>query len=139
MARALATLVAASDSIDIGCHVDDCTLAPFFVNVYLLFNVSYNILIILILKFGDANILWLAMTVMVPIGNLTFALPFMANYGGADLKATDVVGLVVIMGGLCLYRFGGPAWESFFDSNDDKKEDKDDGKRPLLSPVTEER
>lgn len=34
-------------------------------------------LIILILKFGSSNILWLAMTVMVPLGNVSFALPFM--------------------------------------------------------------
>ena len=128
-----------SDTISSGCHEDDCTLSPLFVNVYLLFNVSYNILIILILKFGDANILWLAMTVMVPIGNLSFALPFMANYGGAPLQATDIVGLVVIMSGLCLYRFGAAAWARFFgEQQEGAEEDEEAGKRPLLSPVTED-
>lgn len=33
-----------------------------------LFNLNYNVLIILILKYGSSNILWLAMTVMVPMG-----------------------------------------------------------------------
>jgi len=66
-------------SIDDGCHPDSCgdliwgdsvPQSIAFVNTYLVFNLSYNVLIILILKFGSANILWLAMTVMVPIGNL---------------------------------------------------------------------
>ncbi|GMI00063.1 hypothetical protein TrVE_jg3166 [Triparma verrucosa] len=125
------------DSIDNGCNPDDCDLAPLFVNVYLLFNVSYNILIILILKFGNANILWLAMTIMVPVGNLTFALPFMKDYGGSSLQPTDIIGLLVIMGGLCMYRFGASAWNRFFGEAEEEMEN-DDGTKPLLSPVTEE-
>jgi drug/metabolite transporter (DMT)-like permease len=85
-------------------EVDRCGDAPVFVSLYLVFNIGYNILIILILKFGSANILWLAMTIMVPLGSMTFALPFIP--GGAPLKWTDVLGLFVILGGLVLYRFG---------------------------------
>ena len=84
--------------------IDSCGDAPVFVSLYLVFNVVYNILIILILKFGSANILWLAMTIMVPLGSMTFALPFVP--GGAPLKWTDVLGLFIILGGLVLYRFG---------------------------------
>ena len=119
-------------------HYDDCGLAPAFVNVYLLFNVCYNILIILILKFGNANILWLAMTIMVPVGNLMFALPFLENYGGAPLKPTDVMGLVVIMSGLLLYRFGESAWNRFFGERPGEDDEGDSGNKPLLSPVNEE-
>merc|ERR1711865_568214 len=36
---------------------DDCGSSILFVNVYFLFNLGYNILIILILKYGSANIL----------------------------------------------------------------------------------
>jgi len=125
------------DTIDSGCNPDDCDLAPLFVNIYLVFNVSYNILIILILKFGNANILWLAMTIMVPVGNLTFALPFMKDYGGSELQPTDIIGLVVIMGGLCLYRFGASAWNKFFGEGEEEALE-NDGTKPLLSPVTEE-
>lgn len=42
-----------------GPHKDDCEKATLYVTTYLLFNVTYNLLIILILKFGSANILWL--------------------------------------------------------------------------------
>ena len=83
---------------------DDCEESTAFVTIYLFFNVGYNILIILILKFGSANILWLAMTVMVPLGSMAFALPFVPQH--APPKWTDVLGLLVILGGLVLYRFG---------------------------------
>ena len=133
-------------SIFTGCHTDEmCAgLAPLFVNVYLLLNVLYNILIIYILKYGSSNVLWLALTIMVvscfcccltgtillcingyrlrqvliylpysfsvcslpqPIGNLAFSLPFMPG-GGAEIHPSDIIGLLVILSGLVLYRFG---------------------------------
>jgi len=95
---------------------DDCYLyAPLFVNLYLVFNVSYNILIILILQFGSANILWLALTIMVPLGNIAFALPFMPE--AQDLHATDIVGLIVIVSGLVCYRFGEDIRNKYFKKN----------------------
>lgn len=83
--------------------IDDCHWGPAYVCVYILFNVGYNILIILILKYGSANVLWLAMTVMVPLANFSFALPFMPNR--QNITWEDVVGLCVIMSGLLIYRF----------------------------------
>ena len=77
------------------------------------------------------------MTIMVPVGNLTFALPFMKDYGGSSLQPTDIIGLLVIMGGLCMYRFGASAWNRFFGEAEEEMEN-DDGTKPLLSPVTEE-
>ena len=44
------------------------------------------------------------MTVMVPLGSMAFALPFVPQH--APPKWTDVLGLLVILGGLVLYRFG---------------------------------
>ena len=55
-------------------------------------------------RFGSANVLFMASTVMVPIGNLAFALPFMP--GSTPLKDSDVAGLMVILLGLVTYRFG---------------------------------
>ena len=51
-----------------------------YVGTYLAFNLCYNVLIIFILKYGSSNILWLAMTIMVPLGNAAFALPFVPNH-----------------------------------------------------------
>lgn len=86
-----------------GKHKDDCSMSPIYVSFYLAFNIGYNILILLILKFGSANILWLAMTIMVPLGNVAFALDFMPNHRA--LKFTDILGLVLIISGLIIYRF----------------------------------
>lgn len=83
--------------------VDDCAMSPFYVNIYIAFNVVFNILIIVILKHGSANIMWMASTVIVPLSNVVFSLNFMPNH--TTLRAADWVGLVVIMTGLVIYRF----------------------------------
>eukprot|EP00981_Chlorochromonas_danica_P014257 scaffold7628_cov253-Ochromonas_danica.AAC.18 len=89
---------------DDDCTADDCNpQAPMFVNIYLVFNQFYNLLIILILKYGSANLLYLALTLMVPLGNVAFTLPFMPQK--QTLQPTDIIGLVVICAGLGCYRF----------------------------------
>jgi hypothetical protein len=42
-----------------GPQKDNCEKSTIYVTIYLVFNVIYNLLIVLILKFGSANILWL--------------------------------------------------------------------------------
>ncbi len=89
---------------DDDCTKDDCyPQAPMFVTIYLVFNQLYNILILLLIKYGSSNLLWLALTLMVPLGNVTFTLPFVPEH--SVLRATDIVGLVLICGGLGTYRF----------------------------------
>lgn len=86
--------------------------APEFVNIYLVFNQFYNLLIILILKYGSANLLYLALTLMVPLGNVAFTLPFIPQ--NAPLQSTDIIGLVVICFGLGTYRFAAKIAEAYF-------------------------
>jgi len=89
---------------DDSCTADKCfPQAPEFVNIYLVFNQFYNLLIILILKFGSSNLLYLALTLMVPLGNVIFTLPFVPE--NSPLRVTDIIGLVVICFGLGCYRF----------------------------------
>ena len=83
--------------------VDDCSTAPLYVTTYLLFNVVFNILIVVILKHGSANIMWMASTVIVPLSNVAFSLDCMP--GHKPLTSFDIAGLVVIMMGLVEYRF----------------------------------
>ena len=53
------------------CSPDDCAVyAPLFVTIYLVFNQAYNLLIILIIKYGSSNLLFMALTIMVPLGEL---------------------------------------------------------------------
>ncbi|CBJ27236.1 conserved unknown protein [Ectocarpus siliculosus] len=100
------------NSVMIGEHPDNCWPdSPLYVTLYLMVNITYNILITLILKYGGANVLFLAMTICVPLGNVIFALPFVP--GHQPLHATDILGLIFVMTGLVLYRFG-PALHHFF-------------------------
>ena len=48
--------------------------------------------------------LFLSSTVMVPLGNLIFTLPFMP--GHTPMQDSDIAGLLLIMSGLVVYRFG---------------------------------
>jgi uncharacterized membrane protein len=82
---------------------DNCSTAPWFVSLYFFFNIGYNMLTILILKHGSANILWLASTIIVPLSNVAFSLQIVP--GHQPMKFMDFVGLVIIMLGLCTYRF----------------------------------
>ncbi|CAM9248360.1 unnamed protein product [Laminaria digitata] len=82
---------------------DHCETAAFFVTMYLCFNLVYNVVLIVILKYGSANVLFLASTVMVPIGNVAFSLKFVPHH--QDLKWSDTMGLVFILTGLVIYRF----------------------------------
>lgn len=50
------------------------------------------------------------MTVLVPIGNLAFALPFMPD--ASTITPFDILGLVIIMAGLVGYRAGPDAAKS---------------------------
>ena len=94
-----------SGSIETGCHPDSmcASHATLFVNVELFVNIVYCLLMMYVLKFGSANVLFLALTVMVPLGNLVFALPIMPQR--ATFHLSDLLGLGVIMAGLVLYRF----------------------------------
>lgn len=82
---------------------DDCSMSFIYVTSYLAFNLIYNILMILILKLGSSNILWLASTVIVPVSNVAFSLQIMP--GHQPLHTVDFVSLVVVMLGLIVYRF----------------------------------
>lgn len=82
---------------------DNCAAGPLYVTLYLFFNIIYNILIVVILKHGSANIMWMASTVIVPLSNVAFSLNFMP--GHVPLKSWDIYGLLVIMMGLVVYRF----------------------------------
>ncbi len=103
--RNMTALSTDSSDIELSPTAASCSMAPFFVSSYLAFNMMLNVVLIIILKYGSANVLFLASTVMLPIGNVVFSLKFMP--GHQNLKPTDVLGLFCILLGLFLYRFAG--------------------------------
>ncbi|KAJ1433809.1 hypothetical protein B484DRAFT_447043 [Ochromonadaceae sp. CCMP2298] len=91
--------------------LDNCAAGPLMVTTFLFFNVIYNFLIVVILKYGSANILWLASTMIVPLSNVVFSLKFIP--GSKPMGPMDLVGLVVIMLGLVVYRFSSQVIELY--------------------------
>ncbi len=89
---------------------DNCAQAGAYTAAYIAANVGFNILIILLLKYGGSNILWLSLTFNVPVSALAFAVPGIPGY--QPLNWTVGLGLPVIMTGLIVYRFYTPfaAW-----------------------------
>jgi len=104
-----------SSSLSSSCHADELChfYGPLFVNLYLCFNIAYNILRFYILKFFASSsshvLFYLALSIMIPVGILVFALPFVPGGGGFSgdgIMVGDVLGLIVLMSGLVMYRFG---------------------------------
>lgn len=91
-------------TITSGCHPDDCRWAMVTMVAFTLICFVYVNLMVLLLKFGSANLMFLALTLIVPVANLAFALPIMPT--PVTLHASDIVGLVVIMAGIISYRIG---------------------------------
>ena len=100
-----------SIGVDENLAPDDCSMSLFYVTTYLGFNLVYNILMIVILKHGSSNILWLASTIIVPLSNIAFSLKIMP--GHQPMTMMDNVGLVIIMLGLVIYRFTSKLIELF--------------------------
>lgn len=109
------------DEDDGECHVDDCNpSAPMFVTLYLFFNQLYNLLIILILKYGSANLLFMALTLMVPLGNIAFTLPFIPQR--QTLRVTDIAGLIIICLGLGIFRFAHDIYLKYYPKEEEQPE-----------------
>jgi drug/metabolite transporter (DMT)-like permease len=94
-------LFASHNSLQGGCHPDQCHQAALWVHLGLVSSTSYMVLIIFMLKYGSSALLYMALTVMVPLGHLIFAL-----HDPSSIQSSDVLGLLVLLTGLILYRFG---------------------------------
>ncbi len=88
---------------------DDCRSAPLLLSLYLVANIGFNVLILVLIALGSANLLWLAITLTVPLATLSFMLPVVPPSArpSTDPKSLIAlcVGLVIICAGLGVYRF----------------------------------
>jgi drug/metabolite transporter (DMT)-like permease len=93
----------AQGSIDTGCHPDDmCEQAFWIFNLNFVMVVLYTILAIYLLKYGSTSLLYLASTITVPLGNIVFSIQSIPGY--TPMHLSDILGLIVIVTGLVLYR-----------------------------------
>jgi len=95
-------LFAKLDSIDSGCHPDHCAQAALWVHVSLLNSAVYALSMLYVLKYGSCDLLYLGLTLVVPLGHLAFDV----HSSFSELRAYDTAGLVILVVGLVLYRFG---------------------------------
>lgn len=79
-----------------------CEDSPVYVNLYIVINMIYNILLILIIKLESANMLWLCMTIMLPLGNIAFYLPFVPDH--TNMHYSDIGGLFLTLFGMIIYK-----------------------------------
>lgn len=136
--QAINCLFSRTNSIRSGCHPDDCSEAALLVHLGLLSSVVYTVSMILVLKYGSASLLYLGLTVMVPLGHLVFSV-----HSSSETDMADITGLIVLVSGLILFRFGhdeGSTEEEersttgYTRGVDTPDESLDDGSSPLLAP-----
>jgi hypothetical protein len=84
---------------------DTCGAAPYLVSAYCVANLGYNVMIVYLLKIGGSNLLWMCLTAMVPLASLFFSLPFVPAINRSTIDAYTLIGLIVILSGLGVYRF----------------------------------
>eukprot|EP00741_Cyanophora_paradoxa_P004522 tig00000808_g4391.t1 len=72
--------------------------------LYMAVNIFYNILLLLVLKYSSATLLYVASTVILPLVSLCSASQRLMGPSARPLSAYDVGGLVLILGGLAMYR-----------------------------------
>jgi len=95
-------LFAQVNSIDTGCHPDDCSRAALWVHLSLLNSAVYALSMLFVLKYGSCDLMYLGLTLVVPLGHLAFDIH--SSFSG--LRVYDIAGLVTLVAGLVLYRFG---------------------------------
>lgn len=87
---------------------DDCKLAGLFTVGYLMANIVYNIVILAIIKYISAVLLYVASAVIMPVANFAFAIKWiMPSAVYVALTYWNIGGLVVILFGLFVYRIAG--------------------------------
>ena len=95
-------LFAKIDSVDSGCHPDDCSEAALWVHVSLSNSAVYALSMLFVLKYGSCDLMYLGLTLVVPLGHLAFDI----HNSFSELRAYDIGGLVILVAGLVLFRFG---------------------------------
>jgi len=83
---------------------DACHNAYVFVILYLIFNLSYNVFIVLVIKHGGAALMYIVMTLRLPLVQIAFSLSFI-NDPPDSFQWYSILGLFLILGGLITYRY----------------------------------
>jgi CRT-like, chloroquine-resistance transporter-like len=97
----LQCLFTQTNTVEVGCHPDDCGQAALWVHLGLISAIVYALSMMFVLKYGTCDLMYLGLTLVVPLAHLAFAFNAMA-----DVSVFDICGLLVSVTGLFMYRFG---------------------------------
>jgi hypothetical protein len=100
--NAMQCLFSQTNSVHSGCHPDDCFRAALWVHLSLVNSAIYSLAMIFVLKYGGCDLMYLGLTLVVPLGHLAFS--FHSSF--STTTRYDILGLIVLVAGLVLFRFG---------------------------------
>jgi len=83
---------------------DECGQSWLPVCLYLFFNCNYNIFIMLVIKHGSASLMYIIMTLRLPLVQIAFSVP-MVNNPPDHFQWPTLLGLIMILVGLIAYRW----------------------------------
>lgn len=107
---------------------DHCGDAWVSVFGYMCFNLLFNIFTMLVIKNGSAALYSLVATLRMPLSSVAFSSTLIMGAQAVAPSMSTYTSLVVILGGLGAYRYGGKLQEAALQDAD--------GKSPLPSPTT---
>jgi len=95
------------DSCDgsIACLSDRSAMVS--VALYMAFNIAYNTLLLLVIKYGSAALMYVASTVVLPLGSVAFTRKFLMGDHASEFTIYNGGGLAIVLLGLIIYRFIG--------------------------------
>jgi len=91
---------------------DQCSEAWWLLLESAIFGVMINLCILYLLKQDNATFMFVALTMAVPCVNICFTLPLIMGDYAMPLNIIDIIALIVIIGGLLIYRFWAPLWSN---------------------------
>jgi len=86
---------------------EGCEGAYYYVCGYLAINIIYNIVLLMMIKYGSAALFYVASAVILPAADICFTQKWIMGVNAQPLTWYDVVGLIIILTGLVVYRFLG--------------------------------
>ena len=99
-----------------------CPLVFRQVNLYMMFNLSYNTVLLMCIKFGSAALFYVASTTVLPLANICFNIPFFVGKQIAEeshFDVTDIISFFIIIAGLITYRVTTPSAGEQTDKEED--------------------
>ena len=75
--------------------------------MYMCFNIAYNVFLLLVIKHGSAALMYIASTLVLPLGSAAFTIKAFMGVHATPFNVYTGVGLGVILLGLIIYRFLG--------------------------------